>query len=295
MSTDSMQSETVMDESILFDKSGEPNNIHCYKCFDDQSNSDWIDGHEYTDNPQWSQKRKDLWKFFYRPYNYGSNIGGKQKKIIKVLSDRINVHQEELQSYELLKKFSVFVFILIGLMLVISVDLWVLLSIPLLSYFSFTIKTWQIQSVIKPISIELREYELEVDELICQQQSILQSRTSSEDVERLLWSDLVALEQEVHYEYFFTRLDQVKSKVPNFYEDVNERLLSPQKIIEPPCFPVIPTWGLLQPVKASNNNFRATGVRAAWEDLGEKIATFRNLEDGRPFYRLWYIQSLVSG
>ena len=279
-----------MDESKLFEKSREPNNIHDYQCFDDQSNLDWIYGNEYTDNPQWSQRRKDLWKFFYRPYNYGSNIGEEQKKNIKILSDKINTYHEEQQSYELLKKFTAFIFILIGLMLIISVDLWILFVIPFLSYFYFAFKAWEIQNTIKPFRKELREYESEVEDLIKQQRSILDSRASSEDVEKTLWSDLVKLEQDVHYEYFFTRLNQVKSKVPNFYQDVNKWLRDQQKIIDPPSFPVIPTWGLLQPINASDSDSRATGVRAAWEELEEKIATFRNLEDGRPFYRLWYIQ-----
>jgi len=285
-----MQTEPAMDESEIFEKSGQPNNIHDYQCFDDQSKLDWIYGTEYKDNPQWSQRRKDLWKFFYPPYNYGNNIAGEQKKIIKALSGRIKVHQDELESYRVLKYFSVFIFVIICLMLLISSDLWVMFAIPLLAYGFFQIKEWQVQNTIKPIKKELGEYQSEVDDLISQQQSILQTRTSSEDVEKILWDDLVKLEHEAHYEYFFTRLDQVRSKVPRFYEEVNARLKSSQKIIDPPCFPAIPTWGLLQPVKASNNDSRATGIRAAWEDLGEKIATFRSLKDGRPFYRLWYIQ-----
>lgn len=141
---------------------------------------------------------------------------------------------------------------------------------------------------------ELYKWEQEVDYLLDQQQSILNSRLKFGQIKKIFWCDLRELEKEVYKSYFFTDLNQVKSDIPNFYHEVN---MYPKMREDPsnylsihPKFPVIPTWGLLQPITTGGDEHRATGVRAARNDIAEKIVTFRNSSNGSPFYRLWYIQ-----
>lgn len=289
-----MQSDAFIDSEGNFVFSGESSDIYQYKCFDDRSNPNWIDGQEYIDNPDWDQEKKDLWNFFYRPYNYGHNIGREQKAEIKKKQSGIDKLKNNYQDARVKKIASLFLFFAILISVFWSFNAWALLLFPILMYLFFYLEEKNITAKISLKEGDLYILKKEVDYLLDQHQELLNSRTKSEQVENIFWYKLRALEHEVYKNYFFTDIRQVKSDIPDFYTEVNEyikgTLSSSNEIFIHPLFPVIPTWGLLQPVKTGGNNYRATGVRAAREEMAEKIATFRGLSDGRPFYRLWYIQ-----
>jgi len=101
----------LVDIDGVFIHSQQPSDIHHYECFDDQSKLRWVDGSEYSNHPNWSETEKRRWHFFYRPYNYGDNIGSHQKEKIKEILPTIHKLKEELSSFVLLKYFAIFLFL----------------------------------------------------------------------------------------------------------------------------------------------------------------------------------------
>ena len=282
----------LVGEDGLFTHSRQPGDIHDYRCFDDQSKNRWITGDELKDNPDWGAREKEKWYFFYRPYNYANNIGSYQKEKIRERLPVINGLREELSSFNALRYFSIFLlFVILGLC--IYVQSWGAILIPLLALIFFHLKVQDCSEKLRDVEYECNIFKSEIDHLLTQQQMILTNRVSSDDIIDMFWYDIRGLENEILREHFNDEPERVISEVEEFYPQVDLKLSPNKRVSDPPFFPVIPSWGLLQSVSRSlRDGTQSTGLKAAGREIGDNIATFRKLSDGTPLYRLWYIQNL---
>ncbi|PWQ93585.1 hypothetical protein [Leucothrix arctica] len=279
----------------LFILSGQPSDIHDYKCFDDESKSKLIFCDELKNNPEWGEREREKWYFFYRPYKRGSKLGSYQRDMIKLKEPKINFLQEEVNSFNFLKKLF-FVLVIPTLILSLYAQLWAAFVLPLLIGIFFNAKEQGVSENLRSEVLEKETYQSEIDHLYYEQENILNNRISSDDILDMFWYDMRALEGKILEEHFndeAERLDEIE-EVDEFYPCVDSKLKPSKRIMDSsPFYPVIPSWGFLQSTSRSlDDTTQATGLRAAGNEIGSNIATFRKLKDGTPFYRLWYIQNL---
>ena len=282
----------LVDEDGLFVHSRQSSDIYDQQCFDDQSKINWIDGKEYKDHPDWSNRAQRKWHFFYRPYNYGDNIGAYQKNKIEDKAPIIQKLNDEISAHSTLKLFSIYLFPLV-LMLCIYLQLWIILAVPVIAFVYFHLKAQYFKNKLRHQDDECSAFQAEINHLVDQQQEILNNRVTSDEILSMLWFDIRELESQILKKSFNDEPDRIIREVKDFYPSVSSSLGSSKWGNAPPMFPVIPSWGLLQSIGRSlSDGAQATGLKAAIKDIGDDVATFRKLSDGTPLYRLWYIQNL---
>ncbi|QQZ29124.1 hypothetical protein HMY34_10305 [Thiothrix subterranea] len=281
-----------------FEYSGESSLIEDYKCFDDKSNLDFIDGREILDNPSWSENTKKLWYYFYRPYNYGYNIGGNQRRRIRDMEIAIIEKTNQLKIFRI----TIIVLTLISFFAIynayanndysVSSSIFLLLAcFMVIVYFIFAHGVTEDE--LSSFKEGIRELNYEVAFLVEQQKNILYNRLSSNDIEKMFWNDMVSLEK-----YFIeTILNEdfysVKEKTRKYYDNKVANDVFLKNKIDLPVFPLVPSWGMLQQSYIGGiNNSRRTGLYTFHRKIGDKIATWRNTSSGKSFYRICYIQFL---
>ena len=279
----------------IFPFSKEPSQIEHYKCFDDNSNMEWIDGKEFL-KIDWNniegdtEVRKKLWLYFYRPYNYGNNIAPKQKELIKTAENDISSKKNQL---DLISTF-IFFTTCIEVWLLFTNDIFFLNILPILFIFIFfTLHYYNDQKIVRLESdiVQLKE---EISILVNQQKKLLNERLSSKEVEKIFWEDIRNLEKDFIENFLTKNIENERKKANNFYYKSPELAeFFESNNIAIPIYPVIPSWGLLQDSQSEAKDLqRTTGLGLIGNKIGKKIATWRQSRNSKVFFRIWFIQFL---
>ena len=273
-----------------FKYSGESSLLEEYPCFDDKSNLNWIDGKEVLENPHWNENQKRLWYYFYRPYNYGDNIAGNQKRSVREMKASIIEKTSQLKIFKLI----VLIVVVLTVVMIFSKNpsiFFIIASIILTFYFLFVhaVTESEISSYINGI-VELNH---EIDFLVDKQQDILKNILTSHEVEKIFWNDMVNIEKSFISSALNKDYDAVKRDARSYYSEKMINDFFAKNEIEPPVFPLIPSWGLLQQsYVGGSNGSQKTGLYILNREIGKKVATWRNTSTGKSFYRVSYIQFL---
>lgn len=279
-----------------FQFSGESSLLENYKCFDDRSSLDWVDGSELLANPEWDNERKKRWYYFYRPYNYGGNIARPQKEKIKKIEIIIEKNKKEL----IILRASVFFVTIATLFLIfflgkgegLNQSAFVLIA-SMIAILYLIYRHGCIENNYFSMKKDILELRHEIDCLIDQQQLILKQVPSCEEIEKMFWNDMVDLEKHfietvLNKNYSFAKQEARKYYSEYFIDEFFDR-----NKIEPPVFPLIPSWGLLQQSQYNEaHNSQRTGLFIFNREIGNKVATWRNSTTGKQFYRIVYVQFL---
>ncbi len=279
----------------VFPFSGEPSRIEDYKCFDDNSNMEWLDGKEFL-KIDWdsiegdTEERKRLWYYFYRPYNYGRNIAPKQKEWITSIKKDIPLKQEQLTWISGL----IFILTATDIWLIFTSDLIYLHIIPiLLICLCFIFYAVTDKEIVK-IKSDLIILEREVENLLKQQKEILRGRLTPQKVEELFWKDIKDLEEDFIKNFLLNDIEVERQKANVCYYKSQELAdFFSSNNIKPPIYPVIPSWGLLQDSQAATGDTqRVTGLSLISEKIDKKIATWRQSRNSKVYFRVWFLQFL---
>ena len=88
----------------------------------------------------------------------------------------------------------------------------------------------------------------------------------------------------------FKNFDRVKKDAADFYKAAR---LDFHQDIKLPLFPVIPTWALLQPSqRVSIDGEETVGINKVFKEIGGRVASWRNVKNGKTFFRLWHLHFL---
>jgi hypothetical protein len=309
----------------VFEFSKEYCRLEKYKCYDDRSKDSWITGDELLKNENiWSKETKKRWHYFYRPYNYGFNIGREQKKIIiekeeeiKKIEERreiklfsLNLHRKILFYFNKIKfPFIVFIVffnitLLIYLGFQISLIIFILLSITSLLIMRIKIQREKtsityIKRKIKEINDENQELdndifvlEKEIQYLLSQHKKIKEKRLKGNQIEKRFWNDIKKIEVELIRDKLDKGIDEAITEggVGNFYKGMESSGLNNNNVSYP-NFPVIPSWAILQQSQhESIKGIEAMNLSIVSDDIKDNIATWREVSNNKPFFRVWYIQ-----
>lgn len=283
----------LLSEDGSFKYSGEPSRIEYYKCFHDPSSSEMITGEELIElekGAYWSEEHRQIWLYFYRPYNYGDNIGRKQREEKRIKESTIEENQASILSGKIFKFISLAFIITTLIFSVIYNSFW-LIVIPTLAYIYFYFEDISLHSAIENHQNVVKILDKEIAYLLEQKEEIHKSRLSASDIETLFWKDINYLEGRYVNKASHEDSKSIRANVPDFYKNVKYSFIENRQF---PTFPVIPSWALLQSSHRSNRNRgnQVTGVKIAAEDIGKKVATWRGVRGKHPIFRLWYIQFL---
>lgn len=305
-----------------FEVSGYPNYIEWYKCYEDPASGEWIDGMEFKNNPDWDEKQKAKWHFFYRPIP--ALVGRPQKKEIRKLEDYISQIKNELQTslataqrelqqarsnakIEIDKLFKTFLhsLIIFGVGLITSFFIYKLLVlIPILygiiqaiNYLNrssnitrhldvfeneITKRTNQMK---EKCSNDIRQIEAGIHALRKEIKSLLLQITDcprADEIEEWFRQEIKDMERKCLSEIVNDEIDEAKMK----------DLIRHKPITELVDGLLIQGWGLLQPSVITSPSFgkEKTGSERVRHDIGARIATWRMGTKRQPIYRVLYLQ-----
>lgn len=308
-----------------FDFSKEFCQLEKYKCYDDRSKKSWITGEELLNNKtNWSKETKKRWHYFYRPYNYGFNIGGEQKKrIITEKGEReeikerreinlylLDFHKKTFIYFDKIKFFTIIfiVFFNMTLSTYLGFHASLIVSFLLSALFLFIlyakikhekVSIIHAENEIKNINSEIQELnnnifvlEKEIQYLLSQHKKSKEKRLKSDQIEQRFWSDIKKIEIELIRDKLDKGVDEAITEggVGNFYKGMETNGLN-DKNVSYPNFPVIPSWAILQ----QNQNESIKGIEAmnlsiVSDDINDNITTWREVSNKKLFFRVWYIQ-----
>ena len=273
----------------IFIFSGESCLLEKYKCFDDKSSLEWIDGQELLDNPDWTFDTKKIWYYFYRPYNYGNNIAPKQKKYIVELTKEILALKGKLKATKLL----IFVFTFLSSVCIVFGYPTYAIGLFFLILVSFKTHSFEEKQLLeKDYFVSLLQEE--IDYLHNKQKSILDNMLTEKEVENIFWLYMQKLEEEfLKVALNKTRDQKTRDENSDFYDEIFKKKFFQRNSIDPLIFPLIASWGILQQQNLSGAyGTQKSGLYFFQKQLDKRIATWRNTTSGKAFYRVWYLQFL---
>lgn len=284
-------------KSNTFEYSGESSLLEDYACFDDKSNMAFINGKEILENSSWDENTKKRWYYFYRPYNYGYNIAGNQRKRIRNMELSIIEKTKQLK----ILKITITTLTLISFIIIAntyddnhttSSTIFLLLAcFMVIVYFIFVHGV--IEDELSSFRDGIQELNYEVDFLVKKQQKILSDIPSSSQIEKMFWGDMVNLEKHFIEKVLKKDFNYVKQNTRKYYDNETISNIFVKKCIDTPIFPLVPSWGMLQQsFIGGGNHSKRTGLYTFHRKLNNKIATWRNTSSGKSFYRICYIQFL---
>jgi hypothetical protein len=287
--------------------SGHPNYLEWYKCYDDLSSKEWLDGMDLKSHSDtWDERAIAKWHFFYRPFR--TVVGRPQKKMINerravisacevaIEEARAGVVQEEArirQATSWLTNWTV----VLGLMAVVAfffVSKWLVL-LPLagglIAFHKFSeerrdarAKISALEATIATKSSGIQESSREI-ELLKEEISYLLSQVphvvDSMIIESWLNEEIAEMECVCLSEFL---------SLPISREDIRKHI--PQGFGDPRvCGLLIDSWGFLQPTAQKGPLGReGTGLRRATDELQQYIATWQVGSNGIPTFRLLFLQ-----
>jgi hypothetical protein len=304
----------------VFNFSQEPCQLEKYECYDDRSKTSWITGDELLKNKDvWSEETKKRWHYFYRPYNYGFNIGRKQKEKIREKKEDKNKKKDKNEIYLSLAyhkkilsifnkiKSSLFVFIIffnITLLIYLGFHGFLIISIflSIIALFIIDGKVESKKTLITNLDSEVEEIkkidndifilEKEIDYLLDQYEKTKQERIKSDEIEKRFWHDIKKIEKELIRDKLDKGINEAVSEggVEDFYNGMEVNGLN-ERNVSYPNFPVIPSWAILQQNRhESIKGIEAMNLNTVSNDIEDNIATWREVSNKKPFFRVWYIQ-----
>lgn len=283
-------------EDGSFGLSTEPSRLEHYKCFHDPSSADWITGEELLqleETPDWNNVKTEIWHFFYRPYNYGNNIGPIQKEQLESLKPQIESLKQDL----FLNKFLFFLLIIsivASSYFLYKSDALEFLVIPFIFVFYLLMKSSELKASLAAKELNFSIYSRELNFLLDQKKAIEDSRLRPTEIEDYFWKKVCDFEEKYIHKTFLKSIETVRNDAPKFY---NNTSLKDYGDYQFPIFPVIPSWGFLQSSVRSSSmgGTQATGLEIIANKLieRERVATWRKGYRGRPIFRVWYIQFLI--
>lgn len=290
------------DENGKFVLSETDSCLEKYKCFHDPSSKKLISGKELIKLEEekestWSEEKRKIWLYFYRPYNYGNIIGKIQKELILKKESIVSNLKNRKNICNSLK----FLFLLLTLLFFYLSLTIVSALIPIatiLTSFYFFLEEKNNINKIDGVKNDIFILKKEINYLLQQQDEMKRNRETPDGINKLFWSDLRKLEKEYTDKLFNEDNNQLKKDNREFYKGIKQETKKYNEYQDYPVFPVIPSWGLLQQSQYLNENtrnYQSTGMKIAANDIEEKIAAWRTskqLDYKKPIFRLWYIQFL---
>jgi len=261
----------------VFSFSGLSKRLEWYKAYDDLANTFWVDGKEYLDHPEWDERQRQKWRFFYRPQP--TAVGRPQKKMIKERQDLIA--RETAVITELDQQVALNGALTV-LGVALSVWLWAYFLVLPLGFLSVKLARFVPARLASNKAIERARSEIsllegEVRELIAQ----IPATPSLKLIDAWRWDEIRNLEYKCLSEIL--NVDVTAANIGKFIK---------HKAITAPVHGIlIDSWGLLQPSRVLGpHGPEKTGLERVCGDIGDRIATFAIGSDERPLYRLMYLQ-----
>ncbi|HYX25220.1 MAG TPA: hypothetical protein VFC23_13785 [Thermoanaerobaculia bacterium] len=295
----------MFEERFTF--SGLSKDLGWYRCYDDLSSDDWMDGSELWEHSDvWDERAVDKWNFFYRPYPPA--VGRPQKKMIQERKATINAceaytrqAQEQIAARresinQARKTFLVWSGLLgfVALVLIFK-DFWTPALLPALGIggagWSFGTrrslalsKIEQLERSIANYSESIRRNELEIGVLQNEVDQLLEQipkPVSAWKIQEWLRDEIGMMELTCLSDFVGKEVDR----------ETAGRLLA-RKFGDDRVFGLlIDSWGALQPT-AQRGPFgnESTGLGKARNKLGDRMTTWQIGLHDRPAFRLLFLQ-----
>lgn len=292
--------------SDQFELSGYPRALEWYRCFDDPTARDWIDGQELARNQEnWDDRQKAKWRFFYRPF--APVVGRPQLKMIRERQADIEVSREEIDNSraEISREKSLLVretrSLAAGLCLILAIECfpqahapWILVPLLVSGLFGFLRHSsvrHEIERRIEGLSTRIDELETtinvehtEIEQLrgeISELKSQIITPVDEATIEKWLHEEITALELRSISELLGRQIDESNIGDHIKHKRVDDRVYAL----------LVDSWGCLQPPRVSGPlGQESTGRQRVQGELGERFSTWRVGSKAQPIFRIRYHQ-----
>jgi hypothetical protein len=286
--------------------SGLPNYLEWYKCYDDLSNKEWLDGSELREHKSvWDARTVAKWNFFYRPF--GPAIGRPQKKMIQERKADISACETYMRESnaaiallrERLRRAISRFTIILAILAVLTV--WFLSRENLL--FVFTLggialavrrlaqeqssakkRITELEALLKTYELTIRRSQQDIKSLEGEIKNLLAQVAQPPEattIDKWLAEEIAELECAQLSEFLSKPIsrDEICKHIPQSFGDPRVAGL------------LVDSWGFLQPTSQKGPFGReGTGLRRAKDDLKEHLATWQVTPSGSPVFRLLFLQ-----
>jgi hypothetical protein len=294
-----------MDEE-KFKFSGHPSYLEWYRCYDDLSIKEWLDGMELKQHKgTWDERAIAKWNFFYRPFK--PVVGRPQQKMIRERQASIcvceayiaecsaNISQQKEQLRRSLSH------VIAGLVFLGMITTWLLFKDSALFVVPIAIVVVVIKNYYKTRTEGLRRIS-ELEESMKKYNSAIETSKREiglleTEIRRLLeqipqhadainitnWLNEELAEMECVFLGEFLSKPVTRAEIGRYI---------PQNFGDPRISGLlIDSWGFLQPTSQKGPfGQEGTGLRRAKEDLKNHLATWQVSPDGNPVFRLLFLQ-----
>lgn len=291
-----------------FEFSGHPRNIEWYRCYDDLSSDNWIDGSELWENKDdWDEKTVAKWNFFYRPFPPA--VGRPQKKMIRerqaaiqtceadVRKAREGIAQEEESVRRALHFFAVWA-VLLG-MVALAFFLNEYQQLALLPVLGIGIAGWrftnkrslalerinQFKRSIEGSEEAIRKNESEINLLekeISYLLSLIPVTPTSSEIQKWLNEEIGLMELACLGDFVGEDVDRESTREKHIKQNFGDERVHGL---------LIDSWGALQPARqAGPFGQESTGISKVQNKLKERFATWQVCDNGQPAFRVLFLQ-----